>query len=366
MQKLERIKTNFQKLKNAFKRYERWLMPVTLSAGFLVDYITFVNIEINTALWLLLGYYLMAGLAVLFVHAYDNSRLSDKFRYLRLFAPLLTQFLFGGLLSNSFIFYWFSGSVYYSWPFILAFVFLMVANDALRHWFFKPVVQLSVYFFGTISFISVALPFVFNSIDPKFFVFGSLLSLMLFFLYLVILFLVVPSTKRLAMPAALIAVVICVVMNFFYFKNLIPPVPLALRDSGVFHDIKRSGGDYLLLSEVENFWQKLWPGQSIKLKAGGRVYVYTAIYAPKNFNTPIFHAWQFYDREKNQWVEKDRLEFNLTGGRKSGFRGYSWKTILPEGKWKVLVKTSRGQILGVVNFKIEKTSAPVELIELSK
>lgn len=366
MQRLERIKTNFQKLKDVFKRYERWLMPVTLSAGFLVDYVTFVNIEINTALWLLLGYYLMAGLAVIFVHAYDNGRLSEKFRYLRLFAPLLTQFLFGGLLSNSFIFYWFSGSIYASWPFIFAFIFLMIANDALRHWFFKPVVQLSVYFFGTISFVSVALPFVFNSIDPKFFVFGSLLSLALFLLYLLILYFAVPSTKKLALPVILTAVVICLAMNFFYFKNFIPPIPLALRESDVFHNIKRSGDNYLVLNETESFWQKLWPGKIIRIKAGDRVYVYTAIYAPKKLNTPIFHHWEYYDESKKEWAEKDKLEFSLTGGRKLGFRGYSWKTVLPEGKWKVLVKTSRGQILGVVNFKIEKTSAPVELIELSK
>jgi hypothetical protein len=365
-QRLHAIKNRFSELKAFLKRYERWLMPVTLFTGFVADYITFVSIQVNTALWLLFAYWILAGLIVLFTYAYDFGKVSLKFRYLRLFAPLITQFLFGGLLSNSFIFYWFSGSLYSSWPFILLFVFLMVGNEALRHWFFKPVVQLGVYFFGTISFASVALPFLFNSVEPKYFVFGSLASLVAFFFYLFLLFWLLPQTRRLVPSLFLSAILIAAVMNLFYFKNLIPPVPLALRESGIYHNLKRLGGSYVLSAEKENFFSKIWPGQTAHFSPGGRLYVFTAIFAPKNLNAPIFHHWQYYDQKKGEWVEKDVLSFTLTGGRKEGFRGYSYKTVVAEGKWRVLVKTSRGQTLGVVKFAVLQAVGQVELNEIVK
>ena len=135
MRQVFHFKSHYQKVKEFYARYERWLMPVALAVGFLADYITFVNIEINTALAIL--FYLLDYLR--FGHyiylRFDAGKVPERHKYLRLLAPLLVQFTFGGLLSNSFIFYWFSGGVWVSWPFILVFVGLLISNDALRRHF---------------------------------------------------------------------------------------------------------------------------------------------------------------------------------------------------------------------------------------
>lgn len=366
MQRLERIKTQYQAIKAFFKRYERWLMPVTLLTGFIVDYITFISIQISTALILLIVYWVVAALTVLFMHSYDAGKFGEKFKYLRIFAPLLIQFTFGGLLSNSFIFYWFSGSLWVSWPFILAFVILMISSDALRHYFLKPLVQLSVYFFATLSLVSVSLPFVFNSLEPKVFIFSSLISLVVFAAFVFLLGRVAGYIKFKSLQIFLLALFITLIMNIFYFTNIIPPVPLAVREAGVYHSVLRSGNNYILKIEKETFWQKVLPGNTIHLKQGERAYIFTAIFAPKQLNTTIFHHWQYYDEVKGGWMQKDSLSFNLTGGRKEGFRGYSYKSVLAVGKWRVYVKTSRGQTLGLVKFNVQNTQMPAEIIELVK
>ncbi len=357
------IKNRYQTVKLWYKKYERWLMPVTLTFGFVADYVTFVSIQVNTALVLLYIYWLIAALAMTFMYAFDNGRVPQKFQYLRLFIPLLIQFTFGGLLSNSFIFYWFSGSVWVSWPFILAFVLLMVSNDALREHFFKPTVQITVYFFASFSIISVTLPFVFNSLNPAWFVLSGFLGLILVLLFLAFARAVAGPIKFHPKTFGIATVVILLSLNFLYFYNLIPPVPLALREVGVYHGLTKRGNAYILKAEKESFLEKLLPGRQVHTAQGEKIYVFSSIFAPKELNTPIVHEWQYKDPSLG-WVTKDKLSFRLVGGRQEGFRGYSLKTTLAEGEWRVYIKTDRGQTLGRIKFNITKTDIPAGTVEI--
>lgn len=356
MQKLFAFKSHYQKIKDFFIRYERLLMPATLILGFLVDYITFTNIQISITLILLLIYWFIGGVSIIVIKLYDAEKLSRKFRYVRLVAPLLIQFTFGALLGGSFIFYWFSGTISVSWPFILIIAVLMFSNDVFRHNFQKPLVQLSVYFFITLSLFSIVLPFFFNSLNPALFVLAGLLSLALFYLYIKILSHIKEFTKEQKDHFFILSFSIFMIMNFFYFSNIIPPIPLSLREAGVYHSVQRSGGGYVLRGEAENFWQKIIPGQTIHLTQGESAYVYTAIFAPGELRTTIVHRWQYYDEDQKTWVDKDRLSFTVTGGRKEGFRGYSTKSSLLAGKWRVYVETPRGQVLGRKRFNVERVT----------
>jgi len=357
------IKSHFQRIKAWYLKYERWLMPVTLAVGFVADYVTFVNIQINTALVILFVYWVICALAITFVYTFDAGKMPEKYRFLRLFAPLLIQFTFGGLLSNSFIFYWFSGSIWVSWPFVLAFVILMVSNDALRRHFLKPTVQLSVFYFATFSIFSVTLPFVFNSLNPWLFVLSGGTATLLIALFILALKLIAKNETVQIKNIVIAISVILAITNFFYFTNLIPPVPLAMREMGIYHSVIRSGSKYILTGEPESFWQKLIPGQTVHLTSGERTYVFSSIFAPKHLNTSIVHEWQYYDEGQSKWIIKEKLSFNLFGGRREGFRGYSLKTNLPLGNWRVFVKTPRGQTLGRIKFEVKRAETPMKLIE---
>lgn len=350
-----------------YDRYERFLMPLMLVAGLVVDFVTFKSIQITTALSLLGIYFVIAGLAIAYIHVHDIPRPTDRhavFRLARLGAQLAVQFAFGALLSASFIFYWFSGSVSVSWPFILLIALLMVSNDVFRHYYAKPVVQVGVYFFVSFSLFSLVLPVIFNSIEVWLFVYAGVLSLLFITMYILILSRLVESVRQQRYSLFLPVVFIYFLFNGLYFYNVIPPIPLSLREAGVYHNVQRAGGDYVLQGEPESWLARVIPGQTIHLGPNERAYVFASVFAPADLNIKIFHDWQYYDEANKRWVSSDRISYAIAGGRKDGYRGYSTKSVLLPGKWRVDVQTERGQVLGRVRFDVEKLDKKPELVEL--
>ncbi len=352
----EKIKQwiRYHALKRWFEKYERWVMPATLVLGVLADAITFTTIDITTSFLLLGVYFGIAGAMIAYQNAYDAGRIPkyDFWQYLRLSAPFAIQFTFGALLSGSFIFYFFSGTVFVSWPFIAILVILMVSNDVFRRYYLKSLVQLSVFFFILLSLVSIILPFVLHTLASWVFVFASAVSLVILFVYTLLLARIIPHIQRERGRLAALAFFIVASINSLYFFNIIPPIPLALRDAEVAHSVVRSGNSYTLGVEEESFWEGLWPHRTFHKALGEKVYMYTAIFAPADLITTIVHHWQYYDETQKQWLSRDRLTFPITGGTKRGYRGYSLKTVVEPGRWRVDVETARGQVLGRVNFRV--------------
>ncbi len=359
----------FRALKRLYARYERVMVPGMLLVGVLVDVLTFRTISVSTAFIVLGVYAVIAGMVIAFMHWYDSDKkLIEKptaLGYLRLVAPLIVQFTFGALLSASLIFYWFSGAVTVSWPLILALIILMGANDVFREHYLKPIVQLSVYYFILFSVLSVALPFVYNSISPWAFASAGLGSLLLAGGYVAVLFRLRPDLRHLQPHPVIPIVIIFVVMNGLYFFNVIPPIPLSLTDTGVYHSVERSGDGYVVLAEEESLLEQLLPGQTIHTTAGERVYVYASIFAPVDLNIVVVHHWQQYV-DGEGWVSVNASSYSISGGRADGYRGYSYLTGHAPGKWRVDVETLRGQVIGRVRFSIEETDEPVIVKNLTK
>lgn len=361
------IASQYQRIKNFYIKYERVLMPATLVGGFLLDYFTFISIQITITFTLLLVYWVLAGAVIAFIHLYDAQKLSQKFRYIRLFAPLFIQFVFGALLSSSLIFYWFSGAFAVSWPLIVIIAVLMVSNDAFRHYFEKPLVHISVYFFATISLFSLLLPFLFKSLSMWLFVAAVAAALGIFWVYIRYLATVAEHVRAQKHRLFLAIIVIAGAMNVLYFTNIIPPIPLALREAGLYHSLTVSGGRYTMGGEPGDFLKTLQAGISgevIHVAPGEKTYLYTAIFAPASLKTTIVHHWQYYDQAQKEWVSRGKLQFNINGGRKEGYKGYSYQSNLAAGRWRVYVQNQRGQVLGRVRFTVEHVDAPVALQEI--
>jgi len=363
------IKDNYQKIKTFYKKHERLLMPVTLVGGFLVDYFTFTSIQISTTFMLLFGYWVFAGGMIVFTHLYDAQKLHLRLRsrYIRLFSPLFLQFAFGSLLGSSLIFYWFSGAFSISWPVMAILVLLLVFNETFRQYFEKPLVHIGVYFFATISLCSVLLPFLFHSLSAWLFVAAGAVSLIIFAVYIHYLCVFASQLQVQKRRFFMVIIGITCAMNVLYFANIIPPIPLALREAGLYHNIKVLNGRHTLSAEHENFLQAIEAavfGQTVHIEPGKKVYLYTAIFAPAKFKTTIVHHWQYYDPVQKEWISKGKFSFIINGGRQEGYKGYSWNSDLAEGKWRVYVQNQRGQVLGRVRFTIEEVDAPVELREV--
>lgn len=347
-------------MKTFFKKYERYLVPGFLIGGFVVDVLTFHYVETRTVFTVLGIYVLLAGIAIFFIHnprLYHRLERSKLIRFLRTAAPLVLQFTFGALLSASLIFYWFSGALSVSWPFILLIAALAGGNEAFREYYLKPIVQLPIYFFTLFSYFTLVFPFIFKSIHPGVFYASGLLSLAIMLAYTrdFSRFNNVKLHQRKYLTWSIVS--IFAAMNVLYVTNVIPPIPLSIRDAGVYHHVQRTGSNYTLLEEEKSFFDRIIPGQTIHVQEGQSVYVFTSIFAPSDLNTTIFHQWEFYDQ--GRWVKRTRPSYHISGGRQEGYRGFSFVTVEP-GRWRVDVETEKGQTMGRVKFTVEPAlGAPV-------
>jgi len=327
-------------------RYRHLLPSVLLAGGFFVDVLTFRTLRTDVTFALLGGYALAAAAGVAL-----GERGSGAWRKV---LPMVVQFAFGSLLSSAFLFYWFGGAVAASWPVMLIVVALMAFNEAFRHVFLRPSVQFGVFAFTFFSYCTLLFPYVLHSLSAWVFLLGGAVATVVSLLLAEIATRANAAWRPLARRFRLTAVCTFAAFISLYFLNVIPPIPLSIRDAGAYHDVTVRGGEYLLEAEPENLLSHLWPGQTLHLEQGGdgRIYAYTAIFAPTELSTTIVHAWQRYDETTKRWVDAGRSTYATRGGRQEGYRGYSYRTIQSAGRWRVIVETVRGQELGRISFTI--------------
>ena len=128
-------------------------------------------------------------------------------------------------------------------------------------------------------------------------------------------------------------------MCLWWAREWVPPVPLYLTRATFAKAIEQ-------LEPVEPVARI----SSQELLAWGRVVAFTPIAAPSGLSEPIYHVWQ-----KNGHTMGQMLLTTVRGGRRGGFRTYSWKADFgadPTGLWQVDVRTVHGQLVGRVRLLV--------------
>jgi len=160
---------------------------------------------------------------------------------------------------------------------------------------------------------------------------------------------------------SLIVGAIFCIFNLLYFLNVIPPVPLSLKDIGIYHSVlHRSDGTYLALYEPAP-WYQFWRTTSAEYSSNnGTAACFSAVFAPADLQTPIHHVWE-YKNAGGEWEERSRISFPISGGREEGYRGWSNKSALVPGEWRCNVETSGGALIGRISFAVlaASTTAPL-------
>ncbi len=328
-------------------RYRHLFPSVLLGGGFFIDIFTFRTLQPETTFAILGAYAFAAAVGV----GLGESGAGP----LRKVVPLMVQFTFGALLSAAFLFYWFGGSVAASWPVMLATVGLMAFNERFRHLFLRPAVQFGVFVFTFFSYCTLLFPYLLRSVSAVVFVLGGTVATVGSLVVAEVMARTDATRRPLLQLFRKIAVGTYAAFLALYFLNVIPPIPLSIRDAGIYNDVTVTGGEYVLEGATENVVQKLWPGQTVYLSddTDGRIYAYTAIFAPTDLATTIVHRWQRYDEDAGRWVNAGMGSSYVTrGGRAEGYRGYSYRTIRDAGRWRVLIETVRGQELGRLWFTV--------------
>jgi hypothetical protein len=318
-----------------FAAARRYAPALFFLAGFAWDALTLGRTITAIDLFILLGY--LIGAAVILT-ALGRGVTFRGSRYLN----AVLQFFFGGIFSALFIFYFLSSSGLAASLFVLGLAALLIGNEFLESAYSELTISWAFFTLCATMFFNFALAHLFRSISTFWFYLGTLIAL-----------LAVLGLRRLSRhesatirPAVGVAGLILVLHVF----NVIPPVPLVKKDMLVAHQLRRTSDGYV--AQVESPGFRFWRRSSATFhRAGGeRVYCFTSVFVPPGITTTIRHRWEVL--QDDEWTTTSVVPIRISGGRQTGYRGYTFKQNVVPGRWRVTAEAESGAAIGIITFTV--------------
>lgn len=352
------------KLQKWYGKYERPISSLSLIGGFVFDAVTLKRVDLFWENLWVVAHLVIVATAMLLVHSIEAkgegedsgaealAKAAANPSKAHFWLVNIVQFFFGGILSTYLVFYFRSSDITVSWPFLLILALAFWANEALKRSFVRLGFQVALLFLSIYCFAIFLVPVITHRFGGWMFVLSGIVSLIVIwgFLQLIKYF----SKNQQGKKILFLAIGgIFALVNLLYFLNIIPPIPLSLKDGGVYYSlVPNPDGGYFATGEQYSVWNyfKLYP--DFHYLPGQPVYVYTAVFSPPQLNVNIVHEWQHKDTA-GKWVTTNKIPLKVFGGRDGGFRTYSQKrTNLFPGHWRVNVLTTRGQVIGSIRFNL--------------
>jgi hypothetical protein len=355
-----------QALKNILswsRTHERHLSAVAMAGGFVFDSYTFGRVDRPMTQLVFVLYLLMAGSTLATLHFWEaRGDTSHPRAHAVLVAAM--QFALGALLSGFCVFYIRSAALAASWPFLLFMAAVFIGTEYFRAYATRLVFAALLYFFTLYSYAILLVPVLIAQIGPRSFLISGGIAVAAFLFYLMLLAWLGHDRYRGAQNQIAAGVVVTTaLLNLFYFARVLPPLPLVLSDTGVYHNVQRAGAGYQVQGENEPAgWRALFGTHpTLHMMPGEKVYLYSAVFAPYRLTTPIAHLWKWYDPKSRQWVLQQRVGFVIRGGREEGYRAYSFHSQPKLGAWQVNIVTADGRSIGQVRFDVQPATQPPRL-----
>ena len=385
--------------------YERHLSATAMLAGFGLDSYTFGRIDRPAANIVFCAYLVVAALAIILAHnlqqrtdrrtariqklaairasmrgALDRGGAAmpslatvetlppapkNKLDKLLEYLPVATQFALGGLWSGFLVFYGRSAALAASWPFVLLLALFLVGNEVFRHYRSRLVFTSLLFFFALYSYAIFVVPVFTKTIGQLTFIGSGVLAILAFYFFLQLLAIAGRERYRQSRWKIIGGVIaILAVMNMFYFARILPPLPLAAADTGIYYGIQHKGNTYTVSGEPQSWYVRAgFASPVMHLTPGQPLYLYAAVFAPIKLATRISHVWQWYDSTHKRWVTQSIVSFGINGGREGGYRAYSIKTKPKPGDWRVNVNTIDGRLIARVKFLVQQVAVPVPTVQ---
>ncbi len=356
-----------QKIKDIFawlRKNERHISTAVFVCGTTTDILTLTSVSISYAVFLLGVYILVAVAATIIEHyLYIHEEVEGSFlKGLRVTLAFLAEFMIGCLLSGFLVFYTRSAALNVSWPFVLLLIMILFGNEFLRNYKERLAFRVTLIFFAIYAYTIFTLPTLLHHMGSGTFLESSAISVLLTLLF--ILGISFAGWKRLKESLFEVAggvVSVLLIVSVCYFTGIIPPLPLALREVGVYHSITYKAGTggvgvYEVQTEANSvhWWDSLqMTPETIHVVPGDSLSVFSSVFAPVSFSTAVIHKWEWYDQATHSWKRQAEVAFGISGGRDGGYRGYSTVSVLKAGKYRVSVETLDGQVIGRTYFTVQ-------------
>lgn len=342
-----------EKILSFQKRHESSLEGLFFVGGFVFDFLMVTEPDDLFGI-IQQGLYLLAIAALIhfeLLYRLHKWRPGPRLSKVWNFRNLLLHFLLGTLLNIYSIFYIKSASFLNSLVFLILMTGFVLANELPIVKKSKVSLKTGLFTICLFSYISILYPIILGFVGWTPFALSVLTTLLILYFQIKILSFRLPDQKTLAQALLFPSFSILVVFVAFYSMGWIPPVPLSVKEQGIYHFIEKKEGEYLL--STEKIWWKFWQSgdQEFYAQPGDKVYYYLQIYSPARFSDQIFIHWSFKDTQ-NHWQSSDRIPISIVGGRKEGYRGFTIKSNYQPGQWRVQVETAHGQEISRLYFEV--------------
>ncbi len=338
------------------RRHKKYAPIYFFIGGFIFDTLTLGRVDRAYDLTVLCLHMVNLTVIIYLFNLADDGKWKNTFldRFEEYF-PLAIQFFFGALSSAYVIYFSRSVSLSKTVSFFIILIVLLFANEFLKKRISNKYLQFSVYAFINFTYCSFMIPVFIREMSTEIFIVSGLVSFGITLTLIGVTYTASPSTRKEITLWKVIGLVgiIYITLNFFYFFRLIPPVPLALDTGIVAHNIKVEDGNYIVSYEADDshiFWRD--HRLNFVLEPEEEVYIFSSIFAPTSLEKEVFHRWKWYNKETEDWEIVEDIGFEIVGGRDGGFRGYTYKSNVWQGTWKVEVMTEEELVLGVIDFNL--------------
>jgi MFS family permease len=344
------------------KRNEHHLWTALFFGGFATDLFALTHAPIslaNTLFSIYLVIVILGYLANQYLYARGlKSKEGLVIGAINFIFHFMEEFFIGSLLSGFLIFYTKSASVLVSWPFILLLAGIFLGNEIFKEYKKHLTFQAVLIFFCIYAYLIFALPLALGKMGPQVFLESGAISIITFLIFLLLLGLVnFKGLKGNSFSVIGGVIAIFLLINISYFTGVLPPLPLALTEAGAYHTVTRTGDQYVLVGEATSPWWKFQP-TIVHLIPGDSLSIFSSVFAPIAFSSTEVHKWEMYNDSTHKWDTRAEIAFSINGGRSGGYRGYSTISAVQPGKYRVLIETLSGQVIGTINFTV--VSVPQE------
>src|SRR5262245_45340613 len=310
-------------------------MPaVFFFSGVTYDTVTLTRIDRLQDNLILLIYLLLLGILIILTGRLgiepppDRQQLASVSPFTRWvlksrpYYPMASQFLLGGLFSAYTIFYSRSATLTSTGIFFALLIVLLIANEFLRDRLSSLRLLVSLYALVCFAFFTFFLPVMIGHMNVAIFLAGAVLSLAVTFRVVQLIYRENPDrSNREAVMVTAPAFALIGLLVGFYFLNWIPPVPLSMKFGGIYHEVKRTGDRFELSFERE--WYQIWKRSDDLYPANEPIYCFTAVFAPVDLNTTIYHHWYFRANSGKPFTHADKIPIKIAGAREGGYRTYT-------------------------------------------
>ncbi|HUC01777.1 MAG TPA: DUF2914 domain-containing protein [Candidatus Paceibacterota bacterium] len=353
---MEEKRSRFARVRGWYQKFERPISSLSLIGGFVFDALTLTRVDIFWDNFWVGAHLLIVAVSIVLANATEGGEVDvEDPGKLHFWLVNVMQFFFGGLLSTYLVFYFRSGTIGVSWPFFAILAIAFIANERLKHHYARLAFQISILYLSVYLFCIYIIPVIVHAIGAWVFILSGVASLVVIGLFLLLLR--ATSKERFVNKGGrrviLFVVGIFAMMNIFYFTNILPPIPLSVKDAGLYETFTvNAPGNYTAQYEDQGWLGFLDPSDTIRLTPGAALFAYSAVFSPTSFNVNIVHEWQYYNASSSQWITRGKITLPVTGGADSGYRTFSEEEGLGAGAWRVDIETTQGQVIGRIGFNV--------------